>query len=116
MELEYEKVGDYYFPKMLMKEQPEESLTKYGLMRKTYLQEHKPVVYEVMIMAGKLKTHCLEVQKAADERMEVLVSQMAKKENVNEKLKANNQMLWVQMMNNITHSAEEIVLKEIVYN
>ena len=115
MNLTYEKNGDYQIPMVAMDEQPKEVLTKYGLMRKNFLKEHRKGIYQGMILTGELKAHCLEIQEQAEQRMELLTGQMAKSEGVNEELKAADQMRWVAKMNNIRHSAEEIVLKELVY-
>nr|WP_330386303.1 TnpV protein [uncultured Blautia sp.] len=116
MNLTYEKNGDYLIPMLQMDEQPEGTLTKYGLMRKNYLQEHKKGIYTGLLLKGKLKEHLLTIQEQAEQRMELLTGQMMKQEGVTEKLKAENQMLWVQKMNSIRQSAEEIVLTELVYS
>lgn len=91
------------------------TLTKYGLMRKNFLKEHRKGIYQGMILKGTLKEHCLETQEQAEQRMEMLTGQMAQKEGVNEEMKAADQMSWVAKMNNIRQSAEEIVLKELIY-
>ncbi|MCI9298734.1 MAG: TnpV protein [Lachnospiraceae bacterium] len=116
MELTYEKNGDYLIPNLIPDEEPEGRLTKYGLMRRRYLKEHRGGIYQGMVLSGNLKKHCLEVQEQAEERMELLMAQMAKAEGVTEELKAVDQMKWVGLMNNIRNSAEEIVLKELVYS
>ena len=116
MNLAYEKNGDYQIPILQMDEQPEGTLTKYGLMRKKFLQENKNGVYTGLLLKGKLKEHLLMVQEQAEERMEVLTEQMKKSQGVTEQLKADNQMLWVQKMNNIRQSAEEIVQTELIYS
>lgn len=116
MKLTYEKNGDYLIPNLTANEEPEGTLTKYGLMRKNFLQEHRKGIYQGMILAGELKAHCLEIQEQAEQRMEALSEQMAKAEGVNEELKAGDQMKWVAKMNNIRHSAEEIVLTELIYS
>ena len=115
MKLTYEKNGDYLIPNLMPNEEPEQALTKYGLMRKKFLQEHRKGIYQGMILAGELKAHCLEIQEQAEQRMEALSEQMAKAEGVNEELKAADQMAWVGAVNNIRNAAEEIVLKELVY-
>ena len=84
-------------------------------MRKNFLKEHRRGIYQGMILTGELKAHCLQVQEQAEQRMELLTGQMAKSEGVNEELKAADQMGWVAKMNNIRHSAEEIVLTELIY-
>ena len=99
-----------------IRKEPEGTLTKYGMMRKNFLQEHRKGIYQGMILAGELKAHCLEIQEQAEQRMEALSEQMAKAEGVNEELKAADQMKWVAKMNNIRHSAEEIVLTELIYS
>ncbi|MDD2979273.1 MAG: TnpV protein [Hespellia sp.] len=116
MELTYQKNGDYYIPNIQMDEQPEIILTKYGLMRKNYLKEHKKGIYSGMLLSGKLMSHLQEIQETAEERMELLMSQMAKAEGVNEELKEKDQMFWTQQMNNIQHAAEETILAELIYN
>lgn len=116
MELTYEKNGDYLIPNLIPDSEPEEPLTKYGLMRKNYLKEHRRGIYSGLLMEGRLKAHCLEIQKQAEERMDFLTEQMAQAEGVDEALKASDQMKWVAKMNAIRHSVEEIVLTELVYS
>ena len=115
MELEYIKTGDYYIPTLMANKEPEEALTKYGLMRKTFLKEHRRGIYTGMMLEGTLKEHCLTMQQQAEERMDVLIKQMSREQGVDEKLKALDQMKWVRMMNNIRASAEEMVCNEIIY-
>ena len=116
MNLAYEQNGDYQIPMLQMDEQPEGTLTKYGLMRKKFLQENKNGVYTGLLLRGRLKEHLLTIQEQAEQRMEILTGQMMESQGVTEQLKADNQMLWVQMMNNIRHSAEETVLTELIYS
>ena len=116
MELTYQRNGDYYIPNIKMDDQPAEVLTKYGMMRKTYLQEHKKGLYSGLLLTGRLMSHLLEIQKAAEQRMEEITEQMAADEGVTEELKSKDQMKWIQLMNSIRHSAEEIVLTELIYN
>lgn len=115
MELTYKQEGDYLIPNLEIDEEIEPPLTKYGMMRKKYLEEHKSGMFTIMILNGNLWKHCLEIQEQAEQRMDLLIEQMAKAEGVNDELKATNQMLWVQKMNNIKHSAEEIVVQELIY-
>ena len=116
MELTYEKNGDYLIPNLTPVNEPEETLTKYGLMHRNYLKEHRRGIYSGLLLTGELKAHCLEIQKQAEERMDFLTEQMAKAEGVDEALKASDQMKWVAKMNGIRHSAEETVLTELVYS
>ena len=116
MNLTYEKCGDYLIPNLIPNPEPEGELRKFGLMRKHYLEEHRSGIYQGMVLSGTLKEHLLSVQEQAEERFDSLVGQMAEREGVNEKLKASDQMLWVQRMNNIRDRAEEIVREEIIYS
>ena len=116
MELTYEKNGDYLIPNLIPDSEPEEPLTKYGLMHRNYLKEHRRGIYSGLLLTGELKAHCLEIQKQAERRLDVLMEQMAKAEGVTEELKASDQMKWVGLMNSIRHSAEETVLTELVYS
>ena len=116
MKLTYEKNGDYLIPNLTVNEEPEGMLTKYGLMRKKFLQEHKNGVYTGLLLSGKLKEHLLMIQEQAEERMELLTGQMKEREGITEQMKVENQMLWVAKMNSIVHSAEEIVMTELIYS
>ena len=111
----YTQVGDYLLPNLTIDESKQQSLGKYGRMQRRYLKEHRPVLYTNLLVADKLDQHLAEIDKACEERMELLTSQMAKREGVTEALKAANQMEWVRRMNNIRNRAEEIVLKELVF-
>lgn len=115
MNLTYEKCGVYLMPNIIPDPEPEEELRKFGLMRKHYLKEYKSGIYQGMVLSGKLKEHLIMVQEQAESRFDVLVEQMAEREGVTEQLKEENQMLWVQKMNNIRAMAEEIVREEIIY-
>ena len=115
MNLTYEKCGDYLIPNTIPEPEPEGELRKFGLMRKHYLKEYKSGIYQGMVLSGKLKEHLLMVQEQAELQFDVLVEQMAEREGVTEQLKGEDQMLWVQKMNNIRAIAEEIVREEIKY-
>ena len=99
-----------------MDEQPEGTITKYGLMRKHYLQKHKTWLYSTLLLQGKLKEHLLQIQEQAEERVEVLTKQMKESQGVTEQLKAEQPMLWVQKMNQIQHSIDELIQEELIYN
>ena len=115
MNLTYEKCGDYLIPNLIPDPEPEGELRKFGLMRKSYLENHRRGIYSGLLLSGELKKHLLMIQEQAEERFDLLVEQMAKREGVMEQLKAQNQMLWVQRMNSIRARAEEIVREEIIY-
>lgn len=115
MELTYTKVGDYYIPDLVLDEQPDKPLGRYGRMRKKFLEEHHPVIYNQMTLSGKLWPHLCEIDTACEERLDILIPAMAKREGVTESLKAADQMEWLGRMNNIRNRAEEIILHELVY-
>lgn len=115
MNITYEKCGDYLISKLIPNPEPEGELRKFGLMRKSYLENYKRGIYSGLLLSGELKKHLLMIQEQAEKRFDLLVEQMAEKEGVTEQLKAENQMLWVQRMNNIRARAEEIVRAEIIY-
>ena len=115
MNLTYEKCGDYLIPNLIPDPELEGELRKFGLMRKFYLENHRRGIYSGLLLSGELKKHLLMIQEQAEERVDLLVEQMAKQEGVTEQLKAQDQMLWVQRMNNIRARAEEIVREEIIY-
>lgn len=115
MNLTYEKCGDYRIPNLIPDPEPEGEVRKFGLMRKSYVENHRRGIYSGLLLSGKLKEHLLMIQEQAEERFDLLIEQMAKQEGVTEQLKAQNQMLWVRRMNNIRARAEEIVREEIIY-
>ena len=116
MKIEYIQSGDYKIPNIIANKEPEGTLTKYGLMRRSFLKEHKSWVYGEMLFTGRLKEHCLMIQKQAEERMDFLTEEMARAQGVDEQMKRRDQMGWVGRKNNIQNAAEEIVLRELIYS
>ena len=116
MELTYTKHGDYYIPDIKVPDVPAYPIGKYGRLRKCYLAEHRPVLYETMILGGTLWNHLSETEHSCRDRMERIVSEMAKAEGITEELKSVDQMEWLRRMNGIRHSAEETVLHDLVYS
>ena len=114
MELTYRKEGDYLLPNIQAPEAPK--IGKYGMLRHTFLRRFRKTMLSGLQLNGKLNEHLEQIDRQANEMMETLMSEMAKLQGVNEELKASNQMKWVQMMNSIRASAEETVLKDIVYS
>ena len=112
----YHQEGDYLIPNLALPEEPDYQIGKYGRMRRSYLKAHRPVLYANFLTSGTLHRHLAEIDQACNERMEIVVSAMAKQEGVTESLKAADQMEWVHRMNSIRSRAEEIVLTELVYN
>ena len=111
----YRQEGDYLIPNLALPDEPEYQIGKYGRMRRSYLKEHRPVLYANLLTCGALHRHLAEIDQSCNERMEIIVSAMAKQEGVTEALKATDQMEWVRRMNSIRSRAEEIVLTELVY-
>ena len=116
MKLTYEKCGDYLIPNLIPDPEPEGELRKFGLIRRSYLENYRRGIYSGLLLTGELKKHLLMIQEQAEERFDLLVAQMAEKEGVTERLKADDQMLWVRRMNNIRARAEEIVLNDMIYS
>ncbi|HMM31733.1 MAG TPA: TnpV protein [Clostridia bacterium] len=116
MELTYSTNGDYLIPDLELDTQPTESIGKYGMMRKSFLMEHRKGTYGSLILQNKLTEHLLEIDQTAKAQVEQMVAQMAKAEGVTEELKARDQMKWVGLMNTLKAQAEEIVLAELIYS
>ena len=113
LELTYHWEGDYLIPDIDPPEAPR--IGKYGTMRHNYLRDYHTGVFDGMLLTDRLNAHLEEVDRQANEMMELLTEQMAKAEGVNEALKARDQMAWVCAMNNIKARAEEIVLHDLIY-
>ena len=116
MELTYTQVGDFQLPNLVLDSQPSGSIGKYGRMRKRYLEEKKDGTLTALVLSGKLTQHLMEINDLCREQIEILSRQLAQAEGVNERLKASDQMLWVQRMNSIKNRAEEIVVNSLVYS
>ncbi|MBQ8086246.1 MAG: TnpV protein [Lachnospiraceae bacterium] len=116
MELTYKNEGDYLIPNLIYTEETEDTLTKYGMLRETFLKNNHKGIYSGKLLKGTLKAHCIEIQRQAEERAERIINQLMQKEGVTEELKAADQMEWVRRMNSINNRADEIVLNEIVYS
>ena len=112
--MSYTLHGDYYLPDLVLREE-EPIYGKYGMLRKQFLKEHRSAGYQYLLLTGKLNEHLNQTDQEAREQVETLMEQMTEKQGVTEELKAQDQMKWVRLMNNIKASAEEIVLKNMVY-
>lgn len=104
-----------YYPDLELPKEEAPRHGKYGRMRHTYLREHKQAYYTGLLLSGKLTAHLNEIDDAANAQMELIIKQMAKNQGITEALKAQDQMAWVQHMNNIRSAAEETVLSELIY-
>lgn len=116
MELTYTNQGDYRLPNLAVPEEPEVHLGKYALLRRSYLKEHRRILFTNLLTSGKLTEHLLEIEEAAQNRMDQIVKAMAAQEGVTEELKACDQMEWVRLMNSFRDSAEEVIFRELIYN
>lgn len=112
MKLEYYRKGEYRFPNLVI-EQNETVIGKYGMLRKSFLREHKNSWYQSMLLTGKLDRHLQEVQRAAEERMELLVEKLLQKHPAPDK--ETDQLAWMGHMNMLMEMAEESALSELVY-
>lgn len=111
----YRQVGDFNIPNLILP--PEEAnitLGKWGMLHKDYLMKNKKVLFNLLLIQGKLYQHCVEVEKQARDMFDALVEQMKEHEDVTEQLKEENQMLWVQKMNNIRNRVTVTVKNELI--
>ena len=114
--IEYIKCGNYYLPNLVMpKENTNYQIGKYGRMKLKYLKNHKKAEYLNLLMDCKLNRYLREIDIVCNDRINAIISKIAKQENVTEELKATNQLEWVQAMNNIKNRAEEIATRELIY-
>ena len=116
MELTYRMEGDYRVPNLAVPEEGQVVLGKYALLRKSYLKQHRRILFVNLLTSGTLNEHLTEIEQTAQERMELITRQMAAAQSVTEELKASDQMKWVGLMNNIRASAEETILNDLIYN
>lgn len=116
IELDYVQVGDYLIPNLTLGPQPDRDLGKYGLLRRSYLQEHRPGYYNCLILTGKLYAHLLETEDAAQAILDSMMPGMAKAAGATEELKAQDPMRWVGLMNTCKAQVEEIIYSELIYN
>ena len=113
MELTYHRKGDYLFPN-LKAESPKVTIGKYGMLRKTFMKEHKRAWYQGMLLGGKLESYLAEIDRTAQERMEVIMENLLERFPAPDK--EADQMAWTAHMNSLTAMAEETILAELVYS
>ncbi len=106
----------YQVPNLLMPQTPEVHLGKYAELRRQYLMKRRRVLYTNLKTSGKLTEHLAEIEQSAQKMVEQTVAQMAQNEGVTEELKATDPLRWTGLMNNLRHSAEELVLNDLIYN
>ncbi len=111
----YELIGDYYIPVLTLSSEEQRPIGKWGRMHRDYLKEHRPTLFNDLILSGQFWTYLADLNEQAQERLSMIVEQMKEAEGVTEDLKAADQMAWVGAMNSIRNRAEEIILREMIY-
>ena len=111
----YELHGDYYMPCLVMPQEEIHAIGIWGRKHRQYLREYRPIYYTNLVLSGKLYNHLAAIDTSAQSMLDLLVMQLAEQENINEQLKAHNQLAWVRAMNSTRNRAEEIVLRELIY-
>ena len=113
MNITYTQVGDYLLPNLIPPESPK--VGRWGMLRHSYLRNHREGIYTGMLMKGTLNAHLEEIDRQANEMEQRLISQLAQQEEITEQLKAEKQLEWVRQMNSIRNRADEIVLHDLIY-
>ena len=116
MEMTYTRNGDYLIPDLSLTAVEQKPLGKYGRLRKDYLKEHRPILWNRMILSETLYPHLREIDETANRRLEQMMPEMMKSAGVTESLKASDPMKWVQTMNSLKAQAEEVILNELIYS
>ena len=111
----YELHGDYYLPCLVIPDEEIHPIGIWGRKHQQNLREHHSMVYTDLVLSGRLYSYLADIDTQARNKLDLLVTQLAEKEGINEQLKARDQLAWVRTMNNIRNRAEEIVLKELIY-
>lgn len=115
-ELTYNKNGDYFIPEIGLSEQATKPLSKYGRLRRTYLQEHRQALFNHLVLSEKLFPHLYEVDEQAQHLLDTMIPKMTKATGITEQFKATDQMQWVGLMNTVKAQVEEIIFSDLVYN
>ena len=111
----YSRHGDYYLPNLVLPPEGERPIGVWGERRRRYLKQHRKVIYDNLLITGELYQHLADTEERAQELFSQLVNEYAMREGVTEQLKATDQMVWVQRMNNIHARVREIVYSEVIY-
>ena len=111
----YELQGDYYLPCLKLPKEESRHIGIWGQRHLRYLKQHRKVLYSNLLISDKLNDYLVDINEQAEELFSRLVKQLAEKEGITEALKAENQMLWVQKMNNIHNAAMEVVSNDLIY-
>ena len=111
----YELIGDYYIPVLTLSSEEQRPIGKWGRMHRDYIKEHHPIRFNDLVLSGQLWTYLADLNEQAQERLSLIVEQMKTSEGVTEEPKATDQLAWVGAMNSIRNRAEEIILREMIY-
>ena len=114
MDITYTKHGDYYYPDLTLPPQPTGDIGRFGRMRKKFLKEHQPDTFALMLMENTLTQYLINIDREANEQIDLITSRLARAEGVTEDLKARDQLGWIQAVNSCRARAEEQVIREIV--
>ncbi|MBS7060287.1 MAG: TnpV protein [Faecalibacterium prausnitzii] len=112
----YERIGDYYIPVLTLSTEEQCPIGKWGRMHRDYIKEHRPILFNDLILSGHLWVYLVDLNEQAQERLDTIMEQMKAAEGVTEELKRTQQMEWVRRCNNIHNRAEEIILQEMIYS
>ena len=113
--INYTLKGDYYVPNLVLEQEEKITLSKYGRARLKFLKENRKAEYTIMFVNGTLNKHLQEIQETAQSRIDIIIEQLKQQNNLTEEMKNTDQLYWVSMMNNFKSTAEEIILKELIY-
>ena len=115
MNISYTKQGNYLLPDLILKNKEQYNIIKYGLLRLEYIKNNKKSLYIKLLMNDELNKYLHDIDELVENKVNELVKVLAEKENINEEMKYNQELLWIKSMNNIKNRAEEIILKEYIY-
>ena len=111
----YELIGDYYIPVLTLSSEEQRPIGKWGRMHRDYLKEHRPILFNDLVLSDRLWTYLADLNEQAQDRLSLIIEQMKASEGVTEELKAAYQMAWVGAMSSIRNRAEEIILREMIF-
>ena len=111
----YELIGDYYIPVLTLSSEEQSPIGKWGRIHRDYIKEHRPILFNDLILSGHLWVYLVDQNDQAQERLSLIIEHMKASEGVTEELKAADQMSWVDAMNSIRNREEEIILREMIY-
>lgn len=111
----YELIGDYYIPVLTLTAEEQRPIGKWGRMHRDYIKEHRPLLFNDLVLSGQLWTYLADLNEQAQNRLKAIIDQMKASEGVTEEMKAADQMTWFRAMNSIRNRAEEIILREMIY-